>query len=113
MNDFITERHLENSAKVMLATGLIVAYGYGMEAFMNWYGGNPYETFLLLEPAARALRLLVLLAADLQYLLPQVLWIHEVPHSTVLAVYGFTRCAGRHVAGAVHHRGRQFDTATT
>ncbi len=47
LKDFITERHLENSAKVMLATGLIVAYGYGMEAFMGWYGGNRYDAFLL------------------------------------------------------------------
>ncbi|MGB8915277.1 MAG: NrfD/PsrC family molybdoenzyme membrane anchor subunit, partial [Candidatus Sulfotelmatobacter sp.] len=35
LEDFITERHLQNSAKVMLATGLIVAYGYGIEAFMG------------------------------------------------------------------------------
>ena len=27
-------------AKVMLATGLIVAYGYMMEAFMAWYSGE-------------------------------------------------------------------------
>jgi hypothetical protein len=27
-------------AKVMLATGLIVAYGYMIEAFMAWYSGN-------------------------------------------------------------------------
>ena len=33
-------RHLDNMAKVMLATGLIVAYGYMMEAFMAWYSGN-------------------------------------------------------------------------
>ena len=39
-------RHLENMAKVMLATGLIVAYGYGMEAFIAWYSGNPYERFM-------------------------------------------------------------------
>ena len=36
-------RHLENMAKVMLATGLIVCYGYVMEAFMAWYGDNAYE----------------------------------------------------------------------
>jgi hypothetical protein len=40
-------RHLENAAKVMLATGLIVAYGYGMEAFMGWYSGNQFDSFLL------------------------------------------------------------------
>ena len=33
--------------KVMLATGLIVAYGYVMEAFMAWYSGNTYEQFMI------------------------------------------------------------------
>src|SRR5213079_2942074 len=47
LEDFITDRHLNNSAKVMLATGLIVAYGYGIEAFMGWYSGNRYDAFLL------------------------------------------------------------------
>ena len=32
----VTERHIDNMGKVMLATGFIVAYGYGMEAFMMW-----------------------------------------------------------------------------
>src|SRR5213078_3681641 len=43
LEDFITTRHLQNMAKILLATGLIVAYGYMIEAFMAWYGGNPYE----------------------------------------------------------------------
>jgi Ni/Fe-hydrogenase subunit HybB-like protein len=47
LEDFITMKHLENMAKVMLATGLIVGYGYTMEAFMAWYSGNPYETFMM------------------------------------------------------------------
>src|SRR5439155_15116547 len=37
---FITDRHLENSAMVMLATGWIVFYGYAFEALMNWYSGD-------------------------------------------------------------------------
>jgi len=36
-------------AKVMLATGLIVAYGYSVEAFMAWYSGNHYERFMMLN----------------------------------------------------------------
>jgi molybdopterin-containing oxidoreductase family membrane subunit len=47
LEDFITMRHLENMAKVMLATGLIVAYGYTMEAFFGWYSGNTYEQFMI------------------------------------------------------------------
>jgi Ni/Fe-hydrogenase subunit HybB-like protein len=49
LKDFITDRHLENCAKFMLATGLIVAYGYIMEGFINWYSGNPYEWNMLLN----------------------------------------------------------------
>jgi Ni/Fe-hydrogenase subunit HybB-like protein len=45
LQDFITVRHLQNMAKVMLATGLIVGYGYGLEAFMAFYSGNLYEKF--------------------------------------------------------------------
>jgi molybdopterin-containing oxidoreductase family membrane subunit len=47
LEDFITMRHVENMAKVMLATGLVVAYGYMTEAFMAWYSGNTYERFMM------------------------------------------------------------------
>src|SRR5207342_1270923 len=43
MQDFITLRHLQNAAKVMLATGMIVAYAYGLEMFMGWYSQDKYE----------------------------------------------------------------------
>jgi molybdopterin-containing oxidoreductase family membrane subunit len=47
LQDFITDRHLDNMAKVMLATGLMVAYGYAMEAFFGWYSANEYEWFMI------------------------------------------------------------------
>ena len=43
LQGLITDKHLDNSAKVMLATGLIVGYAYIMEAFTAWYSGNVYE----------------------------------------------------------------------
>ncbi|MGK2857293.1 MAG: NrfD/PsrC family molybdoenzyme membrane anchor subunit [Thermoanaerobaculia bacterium] len=49
LEDFITMRHIENMAKVMLATGLIVAYAYVMEVFFAWYSGNTYERFLAFD----------------------------------------------------------------
>lgn len=49
LRDMITMKHLDNMAKVMLATGLIVAYGYGMEAFTAWYSANDYERFVLIK----------------------------------------------------------------
>ncbi len=47
LQGFITARHLDNMAKILLATGLIVAYGYMMEKFMAWYSGNIYEQFVM------------------------------------------------------------------
>jgi molybdopterin-containing oxidoreductase family membrane subunit len=41
----VTERHIDNMGKVMLVTGFIVAYGYGMEAFMAWYSADHWEAF--------------------------------------------------------------------
>src|SRR5262249_30352187 len=45
LTDAITPRHLDSMAKVILATCWILAYGYLMENFMAWYGGDPYERF--------------------------------------------------------------------
>jgi molybdopterin-containing oxidoreductase family membrane subunit len=46
LKDLITMRHLENMGKVMLATGLIVFYGYIMEVFFGWYSANKYESYM-------------------------------------------------------------------
>ena len=46
LESLVTERHMDNMGKVMLATGFIVAYGYGMEAFMAWYSASHWEAFM-------------------------------------------------------------------
>ncbi|HVK88677.1 MAG TPA: NrfD/PsrC family molybdoenzyme membrane anchor subunit [Kofleriaceae bacterium] len=45
LQDVITPRHLDNCAKLMLVTGLIVVYGYVVEFFMAWYSGDPAERY--------------------------------------------------------------------
>lgn len=47
LEDFITKRHIRNMCKVMLATGLIVVYGYFMELFMAFYSGSTWEEFMM------------------------------------------------------------------
>jgi molybdopterin-containing oxidoreductase family membrane subunit len=47
LEDLVTLRHLDNMAKVMLGTGLIVGYGYGMEVFMSWYAASHWEFFMM------------------------------------------------------------------
>ena len=46
LKSVVTIRHLEAMCKIMLVTGLIVAYGYAMEHFIAWYSGNKYEYFV-------------------------------------------------------------------
>jgi len=78
LQDFITMRHLENMAKVMLATGLIVAYGYFFEFFMAEYSGNKFDVFLVQQrlhgPYAPFYFALILC----NILTPQLLWIRKV-----------------------------------
>ncbi|MCL4849129.1 MAG: polysulfide reductase NrfD [Acidobacteria bacterium] len=80
---YITERHLDAMAKVMLATGWIVFYGYMMEAFVAWYSGSPYERFVIWNrmtgPYWWALWMLVLCNG----LVPQLLWSKKIRTSVV------------------------------
>jgi molybdopterin-containing oxidoreductase family membrane subunit len=46
LESLVTDRHIDNMGKVMLTTGFIVAYGYGMEAFMAWYSASHWEAFM-------------------------------------------------------------------
>src|SRR5690606_8152703 len=45
MHDMITMRHLDNCAKLVLVTGLIVNYGYIVEFFIAWYSGDHAEKY--------------------------------------------------------------------
>ena len=47
LDDIITMRHLNNMAKVTLATGMVVAYGYIMEAFFGYFSADKYEKFMI------------------------------------------------------------------
>ena len=87
LEDFITMRHLDNMAKVLLATGLLVAYGYMMEIFLAWYSGNPFEEYVIANrmrgPYAPAYWALILC----NVLVPQVLWSQRV-RKNVVALWG-------------------------
>lgn len=84
LQDFITMRHLDNMAKVMLGTGLIVAYGYLTEIFIAWYGSNGFEEFMIknrmVGPYAPAYWSLILC----NIAVPQLLWSPSVRRNTRL-----------------------------
>ena len=74
LEDFITMRHIENMAKVMLATGLIVAYGYVMEAFFGWYSGNIYERFMVYNRMVGPYKWFYWSLILCNVLAPQIVW---------------------------------------
>ncbi len=81
LEDFITMRHLDNMAKVMLATGLIVAYGYMMETFMAFYSGDTYEKYMILNRMTGPYRDFYWSLIFCNVIAPQVLWLRKVRSS--------------------------------
>ncbi len=84
LQDFITARHLDRMALVILATGSIVAYGYAAEVFFAYYSGNTYERYVTIN---RALGVYgwsywMLLACNIA--IPQLLWFKTIRGNIVL-----------------------------
>ena len=82
LQDFITERHLDNMGKVMLVAGLIVAYGYFMEQFMAWYSASQYEIFLMQNRMSGPYGMFYWALILCNILVPQILWSRRVRLST-------------------------------
>ncbi|MES0212521.1 polysulfide reductase NrfD [Mesorhizobium sp. M0028] len=51
VQDLITLRHMDNAAKLMIAAGMIVIYGYASEAFFAWYSGEIFERTMMWQRA--------------------------------------------------------------
>ncbi len=91
LEDFITLRHLKNMGEVMLATGLIVAYGYMMEGFVSWYSGSPFERYLMFYRMHGAYRYMFWALLLFNIVIPQALWILRV-RTSPLALFIIAIC---------------------
>ncbi len=78
LEDFITERHLNNMAKVTLVTGLIVFYGYMMEQFFGWYSANTYEHFMIQNRMFGPYAPIYWFLLFCNGVVPQLLWIKKI-----------------------------------
>ena len=83
LKDLITTRHLQNMGKVLLATGLIVAYGYMMEMFLAWYSGNWFEEFMIINRITGPYRYHWWALLLCNVLAPQFLWFRAVGSSAL------------------------------
>ena len=74
LQGLITMRHLENMAKIMLVTGLIVSYGYTCEVFFGWYSDDKMEWYVSLSRMMGPYRLIYFLLIFCNFLTPQLYW---------------------------------------
>jgi hypothetical protein len=63
---------------VLLATGLIVGYGYMMEAFAAFYSGNQYERVLIFNRMKGPYAVMYWLLIACNIVTPQFLWFRKV-----------------------------------
>ena len=80
LRQFITERHLAKMGTLMLVTGLIVAYSYAVEVFNAFYGGDRFETAMIMNryfgPYAPVAWSVILC----NVVIPQALWSARLRH---------------------------------
>jgi Ni/Fe-hydrogenase subunit HybB-like protein len=78
LEDLVTMKHLDIMAKVMLATGMIVAYSYLTEAFMAFYSANPYEKFMMMNRMTGPYAVVYWALITCNLIIPQALWSRRV-----------------------------------
>jgi Ni/Fe-hydrogenase subunit HybB-like protein len=86
LEDLITMRHLKNMGMVMLATGMIVAYGYMIETFMAWYSGDIFEKYMMMNRMFGPYGWMYWLLILFNILIPQALWFRSL-QTNVMALF--------------------------
>jgi molybdopterin-containing oxidoreductase family membrane subunit len=81
LKDLVTVRHMENMCKVIMATGMMVGYAYGMEFFISWYSGNPYESFVFINRAMGNYAWAYWIMVSCNVLIPQLFWFKKIRRS--------------------------------
>jgi Ni/Fe-hydrogenase subunit HybB-like protein len=84
LHDLLTVRHIELMCKVTLATGTIVGYAYGMEFFIAWYGGNPYEAYCFQNRAFGPYWWAYWIMISCNVITPQFFWFKKLRTNVVL-----------------------------
>jgi len=77
----ITLNTLEKMNKVMLLTGMLVGYAYGMEFFMAWYSGVQAEQFTFINRAFGPYAWAYWIMVSCNVIFPQLFWIKRIRRS--------------------------------
>jgi molybdopterin-containing oxidoreductase family membrane subunit len=84
LEDLITMRHIDVMCKVTLATGSIVGYAYGMESFIAWYSGSPYERFAFINRATGPFAWGYWIMIFCNVVVPQLFWFKRLRQNLAL-----------------------------
>ena len=84
LQHLITNRHIENICKVLLATGTMVGYAYIMEFFIAWYGGNMYELFAFKNRSLGPYWWAYVIMFSCNVFVPQLFWFKSIRKNMVI-----------------------------
>jgi molybdopterin-containing oxidoreductase family membrane subunit len=87
LKNYITMRHLENMNKIILATGMIVAYAYSTEFFMAWYSGHHFEQFVFLNRAFGPYQWAFCVMFCCNVIAPQLFWFKKCRTSIPIMMF--------------------------
>ncbi|HQZ40174.1 MAG TPA: polysulfide reductase NrfD [Vicinamibacterales bacterium] len=78
LEDYITVRHVEIMAKLVLTTGSMVGLAYGTEFFIAAYSDNPYEQFVFLNRALGPFAWAYWTMVSCNVIVPQLFWFKRI-----------------------------------
>jgi len=78
LQHIITLNHLEKMNKIILLTGSMVGYAYGMEFFIAWYSGNPFEQFVFINRAFGPYAWAYWIMISCNVIIPQLFWFKKI-----------------------------------
>lgn len=81
LQHIITLDHLEKMNKIILATGMMVGYAYGMEFFIAWYSGVQAESFVFINRAFGPYAWAYWIMVSCNVIFPQFFWFRKVRRS--------------------------------
>jgi molybdopterin-containing oxidoreductase family membrane subunit len=86
LENILTPDHIEAMCKIIIATGSMVGFGYGVEFFIAWYSGNIYESYAFLNRAMGPYAWAYWIMISCNVIIPQLFWMKKFRTNPFLIV---------------------------
>ncbi len=84
LEHLITVEHVDNMAKVIVATGMMVGLAYGTEFLIAWYTGANYEGFAFVNRATGPMAWSYWIMVSCNVISPQIFWFRAARRNMVV-----------------------------